>query len=53
LAHDREKPVLQHVRLVEAIESRDPNQAEQAMREHCERSMKLQMSATAGDGVVE
>jgi DNA-binding GntR family transcriptional regulator len=51
LARDRQKPTLQHVHLVEAIESRDPNHAEQAMREHCQRSMKLQLSAMAAGGV--
>ncbi len=45
LAHHREKPTLQHVHLIEAIKSRDPDVAEQAMREHCERSMQLQLSA--------
>jgi DNA-binding GntR family transcriptional regulator len=51
LAHNQEKPALQHVQLVEAIRSRDPEQAEQAMREHCFRSMQLQLSQIAMSGV--
>ena len=47
LAHDREKPAQQHVGLAKAIQGRDPNEAEQALREHCERSMRLQLSAMA------
>ena len=37
-----------HVELVEAIRSRDPDVAESAMREHCERSLSLQLQMTFG-----
>jgi DNA-binding GntR family transcriptional regulator len=43
LAHNRTKPLKQHVRLAKALASRNPDQAEQSMREHCERSMRLQL----------
>lgn len=43
LAHELIKPLKQHVRLAKAIRSRDPDLAEQTMRNHCERSMKLQL----------
>ena len=43
LARDVERPGLQHVHLVEAIQARDPDRAEHAMREHCVRSMELQL----------
>jgi DNA-binding GntR family transcriptional regulator len=49
LARDVERPTLQHVHLVEAIQSRDAPRAEQAMREHCTRSMELQLSRMAMD----
>jgi DNA-binding GntR family transcriptional regulator len=44
IAHSLERPPRQHLRLVEAIRSRDPDQAERAMREHCMRSMELQLA---------
>jgi DNA-binding GntR family transcriptional regulator len=44
LARDVQRPTLQHVHLVEAIQSRVAEQAEHAMREHCLRSMELQLS---------
>ncbi len=44
LAHDVERPALQHVHLVEEIQSRDAQRAEEAMRQHCVRSMELQVS---------
>ena len=44
LARDLVRPRLQHVHLVEAIETRDVEQAEAAMREHCTKSMALQLS---------
>ena len=47
LARDVARPTLQHVHLVEAIQSRDADRAEQAMREHCLRSMELQLSRMA------
>jgi DNA-binding GntR family transcriptional regulator len=37
-----------HVELVDAIRSRDPDVAESAMREHCERSLFLQLQMTFG-----
>jgi DNA-binding GntR family transcriptional regulator len=37
-----------HVELVDAIRSRDPDVAESAMREHCERSLVLQLQMTFG-----
>ena len=52
LARDVERPRRQHVQLVEAIQTRDPDCAELAMREHCVRSMELQLSQmTAGDSL--
>lgn len=47
LAHDVESPKLQHVHLAEAIRSRDADRAERAMREHCIRSMELQLADMA------
>ncbi len=47
LARDVERPTLQHVHLVEAIQSRDAPRAGRAMREHCTRSMELQLSRMA------
>jgi len=44
LARDTERPRLQHVHLVEAIQTGDPDTAERAMREHCVNSMGLQLS---------
>ena len=44
LAHDLARPRLQHVHLVEAIDTRDAEQAEAAMREHCTKSMELQLA---------
>jgi DNA-binding GntR family transcriptional regulator len=44
LASDVKRPTLQHVRLVEAILSRDADRAERAMRDHCLRSMELQLA---------
>ena len=37
-----------HVELVDAIRSRDPDAAESAMREHCERSLLLQQRRALG-----
>ena len=37
-----------HVELVEAIRTRDPDVAERAMRDHCERSLQLQLRRTFG-----
>jgi DNA-binding GntR family transcriptional regulator len=47
LARDVERPMRQHVQLVEAIRSRDAERAAGAMREHCVRSMELQLSRMA------
>jgi DNA-binding GntR family transcriptional regulator len=43
IAHALQLPARQHVALVEAIRVRDPDRAERSMREHCVRSMELQM----------
>jgi DNA-binding GntR family transcriptional regulator len=43
------RPARQHTKLVAAIRTRDPDQAEQAMREHCLRSMELQLAYLACD----
>jgi DNA-binding GntR family transcriptional regulator len=37
-----------HVELIDAIRSRDVDAAEQAMRDHCERSLQLQLRRTFG-----
>lgn len=50
LARDVARPKLQHVHLVEAIETRNADRAEQAMREHCVQSMELQLSRMAITG---
>ena len=50
LARDVERPRRQHVQLVEAIQTRDPDCTEHAMREHCVRSMELQLSRMAAGG---
>lgn len=47
IARKFKRPVRQHLLLVEAIRSKDPHQAEQAMRAHCERSMELQLAHLA------
>jgi DNA-binding GntR family transcriptional regulator len=45
-----ERPPRQHLALVEAIRTRDPDRAERAMREHCVQSMELQLAhLTAAD----
>jgi DNA-binding GntR family transcriptional regulator len=43
LARDVKRPLLQHVQLAEAINTRHPASAADAMREHCVRSMELQL----------
>lgn len=43
LAQDREVPVRQHTKIVEAIRTRDADTAERVMREHCMHSMDLQL----------
>ena len=47
LARDVARPTLQHVYLVEEIQTRDALRAARAMREHCTRSMELQLSRMA------
>jgi DNA-binding GntR family transcriptional regulator len=47
IAHRLVRPPQQHIALVKAIRSRDPDEAEAAMREHCLRSMKLQLAHLA------
>jgi DNA-binding GntR family transcriptional regulator len=44
LAHQMERPPRQHLRLVEAIRSGDPEAAEHCMRAHCCQSMELQLA---------
>jgi DNA-binding GntR family transcriptional regulator len=44
IAHRKERPYRQHSILVDAIRARDPDRAERAMREHCVRSMELQLT---------
>jgi DNA-binding GntR family transcriptional regulator len=44
LARNVACPTRQHLQLVDAIQSGDPDQAEAAMREHCVRSMELQVT---------
>ncbi len=48
LARDVSRPALQHVRMVEEIQTRDAQRAETAMREHCTSSMELQLSRMTG-----
>ncbi|MEZ6144200.1 MAG: GntR family transcriptional regulator [Planctomycetaceae bacterium] len=43
IAHHVNRPAGQHVVLVKALQSRDPAVAEDAMRQHCLESMRLQM----------
>jgi DNA-binding GntR family transcriptional regulator len=43
-------PPLQHVQVVEALASRDPDAAERALREHCRRSLELQLTRMALGG---
>jgi DNA-binding GntR family transcriptional regulator len=47
ISRNLERPPRQHLLLVEAIGSRDPDDAERAMREHCRRSMELQLAHLA------
>ena len=44
IAHAVPRPPRQHLALVKALRSRDPQMAETAMREHCLRSMELQLA---------
>ncbi len=43
IAHHVDRPADQHVVLVKSFQSHDPDIAEQAMRQHCLESMRLQM----------
>lgn len=45
LAHKVDKPRRQHLQIAESLLSRDADIAERAMREHCVRSMELQLSS--------
>lgn len=47
LAHAVPRPKRQHLELVAAIRTRDPERAERAMRGHCVRSMELQLGRMA------
>jgi len=53
MAHNWQKPHLQHVTLVRALQVRDPDQAERAVREHCFRSMQMQLTQMAMGGIEE
>lgn len=44
IAHANERPRRQHLALVKALRERDPQAAECAIREHCVRSMELQLA---------
>jgi DNA-binding GntR family transcriptional regulator len=44
IAYQKQRPYRQHSILVDAIRSRDVDRAEHAMREHCVRSMELQLA---------
>ena len=51
IAHQMERPPRQHLHLVEAIASGDPDEAEHAMRAHCNQSMELQLAClSTSDG---
>ena len=51
IAHHLTRPPRQHLQLVQAMRTRKPDQAERSMREHCVRSMELQLSHPAlGNG---
>jgi DNA-binding GntR family transcriptional regulator len=52
IAHQYERPPRQHVLLTDAILSRDLDFAERAMREHCRRSMDLQLAHLTQTGMV-
>ena len=41
-----------HIELVEAIRGRDPDEAERAMRDHCEHSLHLQQRRALGIGAL-
>ena len=45
LAHNTKRPPRQHIQIADALLSRDVDMAERTMREHCVRSMELQLSA--------
>lgn len=45
------KPKLQHLAIIQAIRTGDPDTAERVMREHCERSMNLQIKHLAFGGL--
>lgn len=47
IAHRLVRPPRQHGVLVKALRTREPDEAEAAMREHCLRSMKLQLAHLA------
>jgi len=48
IAHDKKRPYREHSRLVEAMRTRDAECVERAMREHCVRSMQLQLDHFVG-----
>jgi DNA-binding GntR family transcriptional regulator len=45
VAHDHRVPARQHERIVDAIATKDADNAERVMREHCTRSMQVQLEA--------
>ncbi|MFO1022565.1 MAG: GntR family transcriptional regulator [Planctomycetales bacterium] len=47
IARKLKRPLRQHTELIDAIRSGDPDIAEKAMREHCRRSMDLQLAHLA------
>jgi DNA-binding GntR family transcriptional regulator len=47
IARPLKRPPRQHLYLVDVIRTRDPERAERAMRQHCVRSMELQLSHLA------
>lgn len=53
IARNLKRPLRQHTELVEAIRSGNPDLAEEAMREHCRRSMDLQLAHLTASEVDE
>jgi DNA-binding GntR family transcriptional regulator len=49
----RKMPARQHLKIVEAIATGDPDQAERVMREHCVHSMQVQLDAFAAGNLVD
>ena len=49
ISRNLERPPRQHLLIVEAIASRDPDAAERVVRDHCRRSMELQLAHLASN----